>query len=213
RRAADLCGGPQGQSGPGVEQAKHFSYDIQGIAGASPPVIGVEGVVRNSVDDSLAVGTRKLFPESASAARVDFGGHEDYATRGCAGKSLADGGHLIGGIDDGRLQDMNGGFADTFVDKDELVVNVFPLVGHGEFCEACPRLRGMSQPDLGRVSLLVLFGGFQGPGGQVTARVCDGGPVLQGIFGDKPATQMEEDEKTSTDHAEGQNRPKTRLSS
>ncbi|MGB8495035.1 MAG: hypothetical protein WCE53_11595 [Candidatus Acidiferrum sp.] len=141
-------------------------------------MIGVEGVVRNTVDDGVAVDGGEVFPESACAAGVDFRGHEDHATRGCGGKSLTEGGYLIGSIDNGRLQDTNCGFGDAFVDEDELVVGVFPLVGHGEFREGCPRLRGMGQPDLRRVSLLVHSGGFEGPAGHAAAQDRDGRGVL-----------------------------------
>jgi len=205
--SADSCGGSQGQSSPGVEKAEHLSYDIQGVAGSSPPMVGVEGAVQNSVDHGFPVGSGKMFPEDARAARVDFGGHKDHATRTCAGESLTNGGHLIGRINDGRFQHMDRGFGDAFVDENEFVVNVFPLIGDGEFGKCRPRLRGVGQPNLRRTTLLVHFCGFQGPVRHAAAQDHDGRGVLQGIFSDKPATDMKENKEASADQTEGQKRP------
>jgi len=87
-------------------------------------LIGIEGSSETPWTMASPLAPESCF-QRVRVRGVDFRGHQDHAARVALERAwpMAP---FHRRYNDGRLQDTNCGFGDAFVDKDELVVGVFP---------------------------------------------------------------------------------------
>jgi len=152
-------------------------------------------VVRRAADDGLAVLRGEALPKNARAPGVNLGRDYNDAMEIFLVKGLTKGAHFVGGVYDGRCEDVDGAVGNSLMQQEHAVVKFFTGVRDGEFFEGGAGFDGIGEPDLRGVALVVKAGRFEGAGGHAAAEDGDGGSFLRGIFAVEPAAKVQEGEQ------------------
>lgn len=177
-----LLGGAQRQASPGVEEAEKFAQDVESIAGGAPPMSGIKAVAGGGTDDGATSAARELLPEFADAARVSFGGDDDYRGSIFAGELPGDGTDFIGGVVDPRLKQPYCARRHSFVDQDTGVEEILAGVRDAHRFERGSGFFGPRQPDLWCVALAIQPCSLDGAHGHAAAEDDDRVGFLERIF-------------------------------
>ena len=92
---------------PYIYHAEDFAHDIEDVSGRSPPMHGIEGIVRRRANDDAGATVGILFPESVNAARVGLRSDDNHKGGVLFFGFGCDGAHFVGGIADRRCQRVN----------------------------------------------------------------------------------------------------------
>jgi len=166
------------QASPGVQQAKNFPDYIQGIRGIAPPIPRVERILCRCVHDNAAFAVSKRSPQGVHAACVRLAGYNDHGVQGCGVQGEFDGDDFIGGVENGRLEYMNGSGRHAFVNENFAAVIFFAEIFQPHVLQRFAGFRGMCEPDFRSVASAIKFGCFQDAKGHAAAEDGDGLSVV-----------------------------------
>src|SRR5690349_598448 len=127
------AGMSQWQAGPSVHYSEDFPDNIQSVTCTTPPVPRVKGIFGGRSHDGAALSGSKLPPEQPHTPCVRLAGDQNDGATLFLLESLANHAHFVSGVHNGRLQDVNCGGRDSFVNQDARAVNLLPFEGksHG----------------------------------------------------------------------------------
>src|SRR5260370_17987484 len=95
------------QTRPRIQESQEFAHDVESIAGAAPPVPGIEGIGGSGTHDDAGLALSESAPKQANAARMNF--CRDNYYRGVLSMPERSRGdfNFVGGIYDRRVPDAN----------------------------------------------------------------------------------------------------------
>src|SRR5260370_22892511 len=139
------------QTRPRIQESQEFAHDVESIAGAAPPVPGIEGIGGSGTHDDAGLALSESAPKQANAARMNF--CRDNYYRGVLSMPERSRGdfNFVGGIYDRRVENVNCFRRHAFPNQEQLLLIVLARKRSAPFFPCSSRLPLIGLPDFQRV--------------------------------------------------------------